>query len=187
MITLNQVQQLEKKVNQAIGLINQFKTEKITLEERIEAYELKVLKLEEMLASLNNEQKEIEDKFIGALNQLETLESNPEIQNTEEEPPFVDASDDDSVTGDRDIDTTGQESQESEEASGNSGVQETETVSLMDKGDNITSEATRGSEQENNQSEQEENTGEESQGGSPEDDGSEDSNSNLFEQDLDIF
>ncbi len=77
MITLDQVQKLEKKVNDAVDLINRFKAEKVVLEERIEKYEFRILELEDFTEQLNKDQTEIEDKIIGALNQLEDLDSVP--------------------------------------------------------------------------------------------------------------
>ncbi len=83
MITLDQVQQLEKKVNDAVDLINRLKSEKIVLEEKIETFEFQILELEEQTEKFNKDQNEIEDKIIGALNQLEEIEAEdsktPEI------------------------------------------------------------------------------------------------------------
>lgn len=75
MITLDQVQKLEKKVNDAVNLINRFKAEKVVLEEKIDTYEFRIMELEEITEQLNKDQTEIEDKIIGALNQLEDLDS----------------------------------------------------------------------------------------------------------------
>jgi len=86
MISLDQVQKLEKKVNDAVDLINRLKSEKSGLEEKVLQYEMKILELEEMAERLNKDQNEIEDKIIGALNQLEYLDSEklPESVSTEE-------------------------------------------------------------------------------------------------------
>jgi len=73
MITLDQVQKLETKVNDAVDLINRLKAEKVVLEEKIVQYEMQILELEEMAETLNKDQNEIEDKIIGALNQLEDI------------------------------------------------------------------------------------------------------------------
>ena len=70
MITLDQVQKLERKVNDAVDLINRLKAEKVMLEEKVLEYEMRILELEEMADKLNKDQNEIEDKIIGALNRL---------------------------------------------------------------------------------------------------------------------
>jgi len=75
MITLDQVQKLETKVNDAVDLINRLKAEKVVLEEKLVQYEMKILELEEMAETLNKDQNEIEDKIIGALNQLEDIDA----------------------------------------------------------------------------------------------------------------
>ncbi len=75
MITLDQVQQLEIKVSEAVDLINRLKAEKIVLEEKVDKYELRFLELEEQTEKLEKDQSEIEDKIIGAINQLDEIDT----------------------------------------------------------------------------------------------------------------
>ena len=119
MITLDQVQKLEIKVNDAVDLINRFKAEKVVLEEKIEKYEYRILELEEMTEQLNKDQTEIEDKIIGALNQLEDLDSvstdEPDTEVPQEE---NETSAESSVSEEEDIvDTVEEESSETVENS----------------------------------------------------------------------
>lgn len=85
MITLDQVQKLEKKVNDAVDLIHGLKAEKAAMEEKVLEYELRILELEETAEKLKKDQNEIEDKILGALNQLEDLDSESITPETSEE------------------------------------------------------------------------------------------------------
>ena len=133
MITLDQVQKLEKKVNDAVDLINRFKAEKVVLEEKIEKYEFRIMELEKVTEKLNKDQTKMEDKIIGHLNQQEDLESTSnefaeEIPVQEEE-----TSVESSVSEDLDIVETDEESEESVDNSEITEETEEEKTAALDE------------------------------------------------------
>ena len=147
MITLDQVQKLETKVNDAVDLINRLKAEKVVLEEKIVQYEMQILELEEMAETLNKDQNEIEDKIIGALNQLEDIgtsvaeatetvveESVVESQHFEETATSAEGS----VSEDQEFVIT--ESVESDEEVTNSEINSEEDTSEVERDDDNQSE-----------------------------------------------
>jgi hypothetical protein len=170
MITLDQVQKLERKVKDAVDLITRFKAEKVVLEEKIEDYELRIMELEEITEQLNKDQTEIEDKFIVALNQLEDLESDSEEAVVDEEIlQNEETSVEGSVSEDKDIVET--ETLESNESVDNSEITvETEEENYEEKivDDEVESEATLYENKEDNQSELQESVTEDPQVGLPE-------------------
>ena len=187
MITLDQVQKLEKKVNDAVDLINRFKAEKVVLEEKIDKYEFRILELEEIAEQLNKDQTEIEDKIIGALNQLEDLESietivEIEVNSAETENeilPEEEISVESSVSEEEDIVET--EEEESDDSVDKS--KKTEEISNIDEDesapqdeveeevieDDVESDATLSESEEDDQSELQESITENSQDGLPSD------------------
>jgi hypothetical protein len=170
MITLDQVQKLERKVKDAVDLITRFKAEKVVLEEKIEDYELRIMELEEITEQLNKDQTEIEDKFIVALNQLEDLESDSEEAVVDEEIlQNEETSVEGSVSEDKDIVET--ETLESNESVVNSEITvKTEEENYEEKivDDEVESEATLYENKEDNQSELQESVTEDPQVGLPE-------------------
>ena len=176
MITLDQVQKLDRKVKDAVDLINRFKAEKVVLEEKIEGYELRIMELEDITEQLNKDQTEIEDKIIGALNQLEDLESDSEDPAIENEPLHKEeTSVEGSVSEDNDIVET--ETLESNESVDNSEISEEtneenyeeETVTVEDElvDEEVETEATLYENEEDNQSELQETITEDPQVGLP--------------------
>lgn len=173
MITLNQVQKLEKKVNDAVTLINKFKAEKVVLEDKIEKYEFRIMELEEIADELNKDQNEIEDKIIGALNKLENIESYSDSQVIEEELlQDEETSANSSVSEENVIVET--ESLESKEPVDNS---EAEIVTESDEinsteliEEEVNTDAALGETQDDNQAELQESITEDPQDGLPEND-----------------
>ena len=98
MITLDQIKQLDHKVRKAIDKINTLKSENNMLQEKLDNYQLRIEELEVLIDTFKEDQGEIENGIIDALNQLDILEDNivhPEVDSelAQESPdePGVDA------------------------------------------------------------------------------------------------
>ena len=82
MITLDQIKQLDHKVRKAIDKINTLKSENNMLQEKLDNYQLRIEELEVLIDTFKEDQGEIENGIIDALNQLDILEDNivhPEV------------------------------------------------------------------------------------------------------------
>lgn len=82
MITLDQIKQLDHKVRKAIDKINTLKNENNMLQEKLDNYQLRIEELEVLIDTFKEDQSEIENGIIDALNQLDILEDNivlPEV------------------------------------------------------------------------------------------------------------
>ena len=88
MITLEQIQVLDKKIKDAIELINRLREEKSTLKTEIAAHEETIARLESELSSYRSDSEKIEEGFIDALSRLEQVdgeESTVPVQQEQEE------------------------------------------------------------------------------------------------------
>ena len=76
MITLDQIKQLDYKVRKAIDKINTLNSENNMLQEKLGNYQLRIEELEVLIDTFKEDQGEIENGIIEALNQLDILEDN---------------------------------------------------------------------------------------------------------------
>jgi chromosome segregation ATPase len=75
MIRVEQIRLLESKVQKAVSLLSSLQEENTLLKTRLGEYEKRVDDLEYLLEEFKEEQQEIEQGIISALNKLETLET----------------------------------------------------------------------------------------------------------------
>ena len=76
MINLEQIQALEKKINNAVELISILKRENTALKRTIESSQKRVQDLENLVNQFKNEQFEIEKSILNALTKLDELEDD---------------------------------------------------------------------------------------------------------------
>ena len=74
MITLDHIKQLDRKVHKAIDEINTLRAENKMLLEDLDKYQHRIEELEIMINAFKEDQSEIENGIIDALNQLDVLE-----------------------------------------------------------------------------------------------------------------
>ena len=115
MITLEQIRLLDRKVNQAVEMIDSLKRENQMLSGKLESYQTKISELEVLLSSLKDDQSEVEQGFQKALETLSGIEEGEAEQNT---PAPADVPEDveaDSDSGDNDEQEEEEEEEESAE------------------------------------------------------------------------
>ncbi len=76
MITLDHIKQLDRKVHKAIDEINTLRAENKMLLEDLDKYQHRIEELEIMINAFKEDQSEIENGIIDALNQLDVLEDS---------------------------------------------------------------------------------------------------------------
>ncbi len=74
MITLEQIRTLESKVQKAVELIEGLRSENAMLTKKLETYQKRINELEILVEEFKQDQVQIEQGIIHALNQLEELE-----------------------------------------------------------------------------------------------------------------
>ena len=74
MITLDQIKQLDIKVRKAIDIINSLTNENKMLQNKLDEYQLRIEELEILIDSFKEDQGEIENGIIEALNQLKNID-----------------------------------------------------------------------------------------------------------------
>ena len=74
MLSLEQIRILNAKVQKALEVISQLRTENKTLRSRLGDYEKRMGELETLVSSFNTDQNEIENGILGILSQLDRLE-----------------------------------------------------------------------------------------------------------------
>lgn len=74
MLTLEQIQLLEKRAHQAVELIKSLRSENNLLESKLEGYEKRIKEMEGLIDSFKQDQSSIEEGIISALEQLDVLE-----------------------------------------------------------------------------------------------------------------
>jgi len=74
MLSLEQIRILNAKVQKALEVISQLRTENKTLRSRLGDYEKRMGELETLVSSYNTDQNEIENGILGILSQLDRLE-----------------------------------------------------------------------------------------------------------------
>ena len=83
MINLEQIQELGKKINNAVELINRLKEENKTLKTVIEKSKGRMTELEKLVTDFKNDQSEIEQTILNAIDKLDRLEDEiSESENT---------------------------------------------------------------------------------------------------------
>ncbi len=76
MITLDQIKLLDRKVRKAIDKISLLTNENKMLQNKLDDYQLRIEELEILMDSFKEDQGEIENGIIEALNQLEIIEDD---------------------------------------------------------------------------------------------------------------
>ena len=76
MISLQQVKKLENRVLKAVEMINNLRDENLSLRGRLQGYESKILELEETISGFKNEQQQIENGILDAIQKLDILEDS---------------------------------------------------------------------------------------------------------------
>ena len=74
MITLEQIQRLDGKVKKAVEIIDHLKRENQSLRGELGEYEKRISELEILIEHFKDDQKEIEEKILHALSQLDHIE-----------------------------------------------------------------------------------------------------------------
>ncbi len=74
MLSLEQIQLLEKRAHQAVELIKSLRSENDLLESKLEGYENRIKEMEVLIDSFKQDQSSIEEGIINALEQLDVLE-----------------------------------------------------------------------------------------------------------------
>ncbi len=74
MLSLEQIQLLEKRARQAVELIKSLRSENDLLESKLEGYESRIKEMEVLIDSFKQDQASIEEGIINALEQLDVLE-----------------------------------------------------------------------------------------------------------------
>ena len=91
MITLEQIRLLDRKVNQAVEMIDSLKRENRMLSGKLESYQTKISELEVLLSGLKDDQSEVEQGFQKALETLSGIEGEEETPSPAEEPETEEA------------------------------------------------------------------------------------------------
>jgi len=74
MLSLEQIRSLENKVTKAVKLLETYREENRLLKSRLSQYEARIEELEFMIEEFKEDQSEIEQGIISALNHLDSLE-----------------------------------------------------------------------------------------------------------------
>ncbi len=85
MITLDQIKQLDTKVRKAIDKINSLTNENKMLKNKLDDYQLRIEELEILIDSFKEDQSEIENGIIEALNQLEIIDDDSKTPDLDSE------------------------------------------------------------------------------------------------------
>ena len=82
MITIDQIQNLDRKVQSAIALISSLKAENTSLKGKLDMYQKRISELEVLVENFKKDQVEIEQGIVRALAQLDQLEDS--LEDTDE-------------------------------------------------------------------------------------------------------
>lgn len=88
MISLEQIRQLDKKVAAAVQLIDELRRENNSLKEKLGTYQKRIDELEILISQFKEDQGEIEEGIVHALQQLEDLGFNSGENAVEEKVPI---------------------------------------------------------------------------------------------------
>lgn len=119
MITLEQIRLLDRKVNQAVEMIDSLKRENQMLSGKLESYQTKISELEVLLSGLKDDQSEVEQGFQKALETLsgieeaEATEGQSDIPSPAQEP----VTDEEAAATDSESDAENEQEDEQEEES----------------------------------------------------------------------
>ncbi len=89
MVSLDQVRQLEAKVNRAVEIIRSLKEENRTLRRTIDASQARMKDLEELVRVFKSDQAEIERGLVSAIRKLDQLEDGLEAAQRQAAPEAV--------------------------------------------------------------------------------------------------
>lgn len=106
MVTLDQIRLLDSKVKSAVEHISLLKKENGTLKERLEEYQNRIEELEVLIETFKQDQGQIEEGILQALDQLDQIEDSASASDLQE--------DEEAVTADLPEDTQDTEPSESE-------------------------------------------------------------------------
>lgn len=91
MITIEQIQKLDRKVQAAVEQISALRLENTSLKAKLDQYQKRIGELEVMIDRFKQDQAQIEDGIIRALEQLDRLEDSVEAEHpdieTDRDPP----------------------------------------------------------------------------------------------------
>ncbi len=142
MITLDQIKQLDIKVRKAIDKIISLSSENKLLQTKLDDYQLRIEELEILIDSFKEDQGEIENGIIEALNQLETMDDDIKTPGSESEEQENNQDDqiDTKETSDNEPDTGAEENNdtsvtEDEEISETDNEKSSEPVESKDNSD----------------------------------------------------
>ena len=76
MITVDQINKLDQKVQAAVGQIGSLKQENTSLKTKLDEYQKRIGELEVMIDRIKQDQQEIEDGILRALEKLDHLEDS---------------------------------------------------------------------------------------------------------------
>ena len=95
MVSVEQIRLLEKKVRRAVEQISSLKKENQSLKERLGEYEGRINELQLLIESFKQDQGEIEQGILSALDELNRLEDN--LDSSEQDQSAEDTVNEDSV------------------------------------------------------------------------------------------
>jgi len=118
MLSLEQIQLLEKRAHQAVELIKSLRNENKLLESKLEGYEKRIKEMEVLIDSFKQDQSSIEEGIISALEQLDILEDIVSRNDPGESESVDDVSKDETLkteTGEKEAIDSGEDSQTNSE------------------------------------------------------------------------
>lgn len=105
MITVDQIQNLDRKVQAAVKLIGTLRDENSSLKGKLDTYQKRIGELEVLIDQFKKDQVEIEEGIVRALAQLDQLEDSLEdTDTTQKQPENTEAADDETSAADTDAD-----------------------------------------------------------------------------------
>jgi len=79
MITLDKIQELDKKIQEAVNLITRLKEEKVMLEEQLKEANERIGSLEQELGSVKGDHDQIEEGILGALSRIQNIDEDIQL------------------------------------------------------------------------------------------------------------
>lgn len=79
MITLDKIQELDKKIQEAVNLITRLKEDKVMLEDQLKEANERIETLEQELGSVKGDHDQIEEGILGALSRIQNIDEDIEL------------------------------------------------------------------------------------------------------------
>lgn len=98
MITVDQIRKLDQKVQAAVGQIGSLKQENASLKTKLDEYQKRIGELEVMIDQVKQDQQEIEEGILRALEKLDHLEDSGQEETVLQSADSPDTPADDSAT-----------------------------------------------------------------------------------------